>query len=108
MSVYVDPVLAHGGSQTFPWTRSCHMYADTVEELHSLAKQIGLKRSWFQNKAHLPHYDLVATKRKAAVAAGAVEHTREQMVQFMRARRAGEPFESGIPQQQGLFAVGEE
>ena len=87
------------------------MYADTLEELHSLAKQIGLKRDWFQNKAHLPHYDLVATKRKAAVDAGAVEHTKEQMVQFMRSRRGAAPIGSiardevadALPVQQGLF-----
>ena len=86
MSVYVDPVMNHGGSPTFPWPFSCHMYADTLDELHALAKSIGLKRAWFQDKDKLPHYDLVATKRKAAVACGAIEHTREQMVQFMRSR----------------------
>jgi hypothetical protein len=60
------------------------MYADTLDELHAMAKAIGMKRGWFQNKETLPHYDLVATKRKLAVEAGAIEHTREQMVQFMR------------------------
>jgi hypothetical protein len=85
MSVYVDPVMEHGGSKTFRWARSCHMYADTLAELHSLASAIGMRREWFQNSdTRLPHYDLVPTRRVAAVAAGAVEHSREQMVQFMR------------------------
>ena len=88
MSVYVDPVMEHGGSKTFRWPRSCHMYADTLEELHWMARQIGMKRAWFQYKERLPHYDLVPTRRKMAVERGAIEHTREQMVEFMR-RRTG-------------------
>lgn len=86
MSVYVDPLLEHGGSRSFKWTRSCHMYADHAEELHAMARGLGLRREWFQDKDKLPHYDLVSTKRQAALRAGAIEHTREQMVQFMRAR----------------------
>jgi hypothetical protein len=89
MSVYVDPVMAHGGSKTFRWERSCHMYADTLEELHAMARAIGMRREWFQAKDKLPHYDLVATRRTAAVEHGAVEHTREQMVQFMRSHGGG-------------------
>lgn len=86
VSVYVDPVMEHGGSATFRWKHSCHMYADTLDELHVMALSIGMRRAWFQDKEKLPHYDLVPPKRKAAVAAGAIEHTREQMVQFMRTR----------------------
>ncbi len=43
-----------------------------VEELHSFAVKIGLKRSWFQASSD-PHYDLTARKRIAAVKAGALE-----------------------------------
>lgn len=86
MSVYVDPVLEHGGSATFRWKRSCHLYADRLDELHALAAALGLRRAWFQNHDRLPHYDLVPSKRARAVALGAREHTREQMVQFLRAR----------------------
>ncbi len=93
MSVYVDPVMEHGGSATFRWPRSCHMYADSERELHLMAERLGLRREWFQDKDKLPHYDLVPAKRKLAVERGAVEHTREQMVQFLRARAgsAGQP-----------------
>lgn len=86
MSVYVDLVTEHGGSKSFRWTHSCHMYADTLEELHAMALSIGMRRSWFQDKEKLRHYDLVPARRKAAVALGAIEHAREQMVQFMRSR----------------------
>jgi hypothetical protein len=44
------------------------------EELHAFAKKIGLKREWFQPwpKASIDHYDLTASRRKAAV-----EHWKE-------------------------------
>jgi hypothetical protein len=96
MSVYVDPVQQHNGSKTFRWERSCHMYADTVEELHAMAQAIGLRRSWFQadrdavGRPSLPHYDLVPTRRKEAIAAGAMEHTREQMHRFLHRNDVGQ------------------
>jgi hypothetical protein len=63
------------------------MYADTLEELHEMALRIGMKKSWFQSAYSLPHYDLVTSKRKLAIIAGAVEHTSRQMVEFMQAKR---------------------
>jgi len=90
MSVYVDPVMGHGGSKSFKWPRSCHMYGDSLDELHAMARAIGMRREWFQDKDKLPHYDLVPTRRVVAIAAGAIEHTREQMVQFMRSRMGSE------------------
>lgn len=97
MSVYVDPLLEHGGSDSFRWKRSCHMYADSLWELHRMAAAIGMKRSWFQSHAKLPHYDLVESRRKHAVHLGAIEHSRDQMVTFMRSRVSGveELFEVG-------------
>lgn len=56
--------------------RWCHMWCDPGEEeqLHALARKIGMKRYWFQDKpGRLPHYDLVPTKRAAAIKHGAVE-----------------------------------
>jgi hypothetical protein len=79
--VYVDEVMNHGGSATFRWKDSCHMYADTLDELHAFAKSIGLKRAWFQDK-RLPHYDLNVGRHRAALAKGAVQHTRRQAVDF--------------------------
>ncbi len=87
MSVYVDPLLSHGGSATFRWKESCHMYADTLDELHEMAARIGMRRSWFQNKPSLPHYDLTINRRIMAIKAGAVEHTSMQLRDFIRARR---------------------
>lgn len=86
MTVYVDPLFEHGGNEDFRWTCSCHMYADTPEELHAMALAIGMKTAWFQNRPGLPHYDLVPARRAKAVKLGAVENTRRELVGFMRSR----------------------
>jgi hypothetical protein len=90
MSVYIDPAFDHGSPSAprcFRGVKSCHMYADTMGELHDMARRIGLKREWFQDDPSLQHYDLVPTKRAAAVAAGAVEHARREAVEKWRELR---------------------
>lgn len=69
MPVYVD-ALRDWGWRLGP---SCHMIADTLDELHAMAGRIGLQRKWFQDKRSGPHYDLTRARRAKAVAAGAVE-----------------------------------
>lgn len=83
MSVYVDPLIDYG------WRLgpSCHMFADTLEELHDMAKRIGMKRAWFQDKETLPHYDLVKSRRDKAVALGAVEVSIRVTAEAIRIRR---------------------
>lgn len=82
MAVYIDPVFSYGGSATFRWKDSCHLYADTLEELHVFAIQkLFMHRAWFQDK-RLPHYDLTKTKAKLALARGAVQHTRREAWTF--------------------------
>lgn len=69
MSVYVDELFTVNGKQ---W---CHMATDSdISELHEMARKIGLKRSWFQNKRgrNQPHYDLRPSKRMLAIKNGAV------------------------------------
>jgi hypothetical protein len=80
MPVYVDE-LNNWGWRLGP---SCHLIADTNEELHAFAAKIGLKRRWFQKSSSAPHYDLTAGRRAQAVAAGAVEITRREMVEKCR------------------------
>ena len=43
MAVYVDSeeILWHGKL----W---CHLVADSLDELHTFAARLGLRRSWFQ------------------------------------------------------------
>jgi hypothetical protein len=89
MAVYVDPLVNYGGSKSFRWKESCHMFADTEEELHEMARKIGMKRDWFQQqRTEFPHYDLVESRRIRAVKLGAVELTLRQMVEYVKARRA--------------------
>ena len=73
MSVYVDPLMSHGWKLRGRRVQSCHLLADTVEELHAVAAMIGLKFKWFQSKGSRPHYDLTASKRAEAVLNGAIE-----------------------------------
>lgn len=80
MSVYVDNanIPAKVGRHDSTW---CHLITDNpdLEELHRFAESIGLRRAYFQDKRYgpkdpgRPHYDVTASKRRAAVAAGAVE-----------------------------------
>ena len=64
----------------------CHMMSDLVErdkaleELHAFAASLGLKRSWFQNHATHPHYDIAPSKRALAIERGAKEVTSREMV----------------------------
>lgn len=68
MTVYVDPLRDWG----WRYGASCHMIADSVEELKEFAVSIGMKENWFQDK-RVPHFDLTAKRRVDAVKNGAVE-----------------------------------
>lgn len=83
MSVYVEPLHNWG----WKYGPSCHLVADSLSELHEFAGKLGMLRSWFQDK-DVPHYDLIASKRKLAVMLGAIELTDEQAVKKWRALRA--------------------
>lgn len=55
--------------------RWCHLFSTdgNIEKLHQMAQKIGLKKSYFQNHAFLPHYDLIPSKRELAFKNGAIE-----------------------------------
>ena len=61
--------------------RWCHMFSDSddLDELHAMARKIGLRRGWFQPHKSLPHYDLRPSKRTLAIENGAEEATRRQV-----------------------------
>lgn len=71
MTVYVDDMQA-----PFRNMIMCHMIADTEAELHAMADRIGVARRWYQVGKF--HYDIAQSKRRLAVAAGAVEITWRQ------------------------------
>lgn len=83
MSVYVDTAYIPYGRLIM-----CHMMADEVIELHDMAKQLGLKRLWFQ-QANYPHYDIGKGKRIIAISLGAIEITNREMVKRFRHQRKG-------------------
>jgi len=90
MPVYVDSIMMHGWVMRGRRVKSCHLIADTIEELHEMAKKIGLKREWFQ-EGSTPHYDLVPSRRQAGVALGVVELDRREYVNKLRELRGDLP-----------------
>ncbi len=70
--------------------RWSHLVADEDDELHVFAARLGMRREWFQHKAHRPyqgHYDVPERSRQLALDLGAVPVTWRQVGAMMRARR---------------------
>ncbi|MFG1260089.1 DUF4031 domain-containing protein [Xanthobacter flavus] len=105
MAVYVDPA-------TWPFGRMimCHMWADTTDELLSMALKIGVQRKWIQGHPTLSlpryrnaswvHFDICSTKRKSAIHHGAIETDRYGPLEWEARQRIA----SGKPD---LVALGE-
>lgn len=83
MAVYVD------GLRDYGWHRgpSCHLIADSVDELIEFAEAMGMRREWFQAKS-TPHFDLTAAGRETAVAMGAIELSYRELISKIRELRA--------------------
>lgn len=81
MAVYVDAAI-------WKWVghRWCHLLADDEWELHRFASQLGLKRSSYQGppRTSAPHYDITGFERDRAVRLGAVQCSREEIVEVFR------------------------
>ena len=90
--IYIDSLKACTPKKGWRWTSSCHMFADSVEELHEFASKIGMNRTWFQAKK-LPHYDLTANRRQLALRMGAVEVDTSWVKQRIKATKLGEGHE---------------
>ena len=86
MAVYVDSPIWER------WERRwCHLLADDEHELHVLAVAIGCRRERFQTKSRRPwvdHYDIDEERRAKAIAAGAIELTRAEVVALVARKRA--------------------
>ena len=84
MTVYIDT-----SSNNLRGTSYCHMTADTMEELHAMARQLNLGMPSFQNKPRHKHYDVTARKRLKAIALGAVLLSpREYAIKVQNLRRS--------------------
>lgn len=104
MSCYVDALIDWGSawlktSRGQRRSASCHLVADSLEELHVFAARIGLKREWSQDAKGVPHYDLTPRRRARAVELGAVEVDRAGFVAVMRRLRVAKssPPSGGSP-----------
>lgn len=84
MSVYVD-----GAENAYGRMKMCHMIADSLDELLSMADTIGVARKWFQAcpPASFPHFDIAQSKKRLALEAGAVEVSRRVLVSHMKRLR---------------------
>ncbi|MEO1092142.1 MAG: DUF4031 domain-containing protein [Pseudomonadota bacterium] len=84
MTVYVDHMR-----RPFGRLRLSHMIADTPDELHAMAKRIGIDRQHFQDwhRASFPHYDVCGAARLAAIHYGAVAVDRRGLAEAMRRAR---------------------
>lgn len=70
MTVYVDNAMIPYGRMIMS-----HMTADTLDELHEMARQIDLHPKWFQSKSSTPHYNLCKAYRSKAISLGAIQET---------------------------------
>ena len=82
MAVYVDKLV------DYSWHRgpSCHLIADSIDELIAFAENMGLRREWFQPKSS-PHFDLTAPGREAAINNGAIPLSNRDFVAKIRELR---------------------
>jgi hypothetical protein len=92
MTIFVDHLVAYPHAP-YGHRLWCHMMTDDLsdhglEELHTMARKIGLSRSFFQNKRYLPHYDLTAQRRLLALRYGAQEVTSKELVRRCKRHRA--------------------
>ena len=85
--IYVDVLRPCIRNKNWRYDYSCHLFADTTEELHPFAENIGLKKPWFQNKWDFPHYDLTKSKRIQAIKNGAEEVDNQFVVDTLMANR---------------------
>jgi hypothetical protein len=98
VTVYVDELRSYGqkatsGGRYFgSGKESCHLMADTEDELHAFAARLGMKRSWAQKPGTWTvHYDLTPPKRAQAIRLGAVfvpamDQARARVAQMRAAR----------------------
>lgn len=83
MTVYVDKA-----QHSFGRMRLGHMIADRPDELHEMARKLGLKEEWYQWAASWPHYDVSLLKRREALLLGAATLDRRELARKIRELRA--------------------
>ncbi|RZS35446.1 DUF4031 domain-containing protein [Corticibacter populi] len=68
-----------------------HLMADSVQELHAFAANIGIHKRAFHIGARHPHYDVTATQRRHAIRYGARPISAREAVLLSRRVVSDEP-----------------
>ena len=81
MTILIDSFLNGARGPFHYWHRRCsHLVSDnSIEDLHTFAENLGLRREWFQRRS-IPHYDLVGERFELALARGAVLVSSRELV----------------------------
>jgi hypothetical protein len=87
LATYVDTPRSYPEAG-LRFSEFCHLLADSRDELHALADQLGVPRRFFQDHPWRWHYDLPAHRRPDAIELGAVEVTMHEVGALLRARKA--------------------
>ncbi len=87
MGCYVDTVRTYPGAG-LRYTRFCHLLADSREELHAMADELGIPRRFFQDHPWRWHHDLPEHLRARAVQLGAQELTLHEVGVLLQQRKA--------------------
>jgi len=82
VTVYVDDANIPFGRMIM-----CHMVADTLDELNSMADVIGVNRKWFQDHPKHPHYDISRMKKALALQNGAIEVTSKELITITKDKK---------------------
>ncbi len=81
--VYVDNFNAKFGNMIM-----CHLIADTTAELLEMVDKIGVNRKWIQYPStYNEHFDICLSKKKKALAVGALEINFREYAVFCNNRK---------------------
>ena len=75
MSIYVD-----NSKVPFKGKEWCHMMADSLDELHHFAHQMGIDIRLFHRHASYPHYDITLEMRILVIEHGAIDADRRTII----------------------------
>lgn len=81
------------------YTDKIHLVADTLEELHEFASNIGMKSEWFQDHPSHPHYDIWGIILKKALDKGIQIEDSKKILEIAKKAREKEKIIKKSPKQ---------
>ncbi len=78
--------MVYVGKRTYKYGRMLmsHMAADSLDELHQMAKNIGVSKRHFQDKPGKPHYDVCKQNKLKAISFGATEIDDRKIIELYK------------------------